>query len=128
MNFLLWIGNLKKLLFPRRGNTIRKPAEGRKPLMELLEDRLTPAAPTLLSIARSSPSQAQTNASAVTFAVTFSEPVTGVDQSDFQIVTTGSLISNPLQVSGSGASYNVTINGIGGNGSIAVKLLRDGSI
>ena len=43
------------------------------------------------SINRTNPVGPATNATSVTFTVTFSEPVTGVDPSDFQLATTGTV-------------------------------------
>ena len=44
-------------------------------------------APTLASFVQSDP--ARTSANAVHYTVTFSEPVTGVDEDDFTLITTG---------------------------------------
>lgn len=64
-------------------------------------DKTTPA---IFSITRSNPSP--TNATTVDFLITFSEPVTGVDFSDFGLTTnTGASINN---ISGSGSSYLIT--------------------
>src|SRR4051812_30495647 len=80
------------------------------PQLELLEARLTPAAPSVLSINRLTTSPF-TNSSSIDYAVTFSQPVTGVDEADFQVVKTGTIVTNPLQLTGSGTAYNVTVGG-----------------
>jgi hypothetical protein len=65
----------------------------------------------------------------VRFAVNFSEPVTGVDASDFSLVATGSISSSGLSdVSGSGASYTVTINTGTGDGTLQLNLTDNDSI
>ena len=99
-------------------------------LAENLEQRcLLSAAPVVLSINRSNPSGSITSASSVTYAVAFSESVTGVDPTDFSAITSGSVTyTNPVVVSGSGSSYNVTINGIAGSGTLGLNLVDSGSI
>ena len=65
-----------------------------------LEDRITPAAPTVLSINRLNGTSASTSAS---FQVTFDQTVTGVDSTDFSIIKTGSVIGASISsVTGSG--------------------------
>ena len=61
------------------------------------------------------------------FTVTFSESVTGVDASDFTIVTTGTVASTGINVSGSASVYNVTINGVNGNGTLGLNLNSSGT-
>src|SRR4029079_8765923 len=70
-------------------------------------------APFVQSINRTTPPGPVTSATSVTYTVTFSESVTGVDASDFQVVATGSVATTqPVVVSGSGAVYAVTVHGI----------------
>ena len=45
----------------------------------------------VVSIDRTTPAGPITNAAAVNYTVTFSEAVTGVNSSDFQVVTSGSV-------------------------------------
>jgi hypothetical protein len=84
-------------------------------------------APTVSSIDRhtSSPS----NGGTVQWDVTFSESVTGVDASDFQLVNTG-LGGTPqiTNVTGSGSTYTVTASTGTGNGSLGLNLVDDDSI
>lgn len=83
--------------------------------------------PTVVSInlAGSTP----TNASSVTFTVTFSEDVTGVDPTDFVPVMGGGLSGASVTgVSGSGSSYNVTVNTGSGSGTLGLNLVDDNSI
>ena len=70
-----------------------------------------------------------TNAATVDFTVTFSEPVTGVDESDF-LLTPGGNVSGAFitDVNGVDAAYTVTVNTGTGNGSIRLDLIDDDSI
>ena len=101
-------------------------------IAESLETRmlLSSAPPFVEAINRSSPSGAVTDATSVTYTVTFNEPVVGVDASDFQVTTSGSTAaSTPVMVTPlSGASYLVTVNGIHGNGTLGLNLVDDGTI
>lgn len=73
------------------------------------------AAPTVVSVARTTPTAQFTNASTVVYTVTFSEAVTGIDLADFAPdgVTVGS-----KTFTGSGAVYQVTLSGLTGNGHL----------
>ena len=84
--------------------------------------------PTVLSINRSNPAGPSTNASSVTYAVTFSEPVAGVDATDFSLALNGVTASTPVVVSGNGASYTVGINEISGNGTLGQDQVDEASI
>ena len=68
-----------------------------------------------------------TNATSETFTVTFSEPVTGVVASDFTLTETGSTTGAISSISGSGATYTVTVTGISGNGSMRLDLNGSGT-
>lgn len=86
-------------------------------------------APYVVAIDRASPLGPATGAASVTFAVTFSESVTGVDLNAFQVVTTGSVsATSPLEVVGAGAAYTVTVHGIAGSGTLGLNLVDNGSI
>lgn len=81
-------------------------------------------APSAVSITRASPNPS--NAASVDFAVTFSESVTGVDATDFSLVTSnGAAISS---VSGSGASYLVSVTTGTGNDTLRLDFLDDDSV
>ncbi|MEO1401710.1 MAG: Ig-like domain-containing protein [Cyanobacteria bacterium J06635_1] len=69
-----------------------------------------------------------TNASSVTFDVTFSESVTGVGTADFALATTGTASGTIASVSGSGTSYTVTVNSLSGEGTLGLNLVDDDSI
>ena len=64
------------------------------------------------------------------FTVTFSEPVTGVNPTDFQVVTTGTVGDTLVQVTppGPAAVYTVTVSGITGNGTLGLNLVDNGNI
>ena len=85
--------------------------------------------PSLVSIVRQSPASLNTNAGNVTYQVTFNETVTGFDASDVSLALTGNLTTGSVQVSPvNETTYNVTVNGIVGNGTLGIILLNDGTI
>jgi hypothetical protein len=84
-------------------------------------------APTVESVVRDGVSP--TTATSVTFTVTFSEAVSGVDASDFVVTTlSGSINAGALIVSGSGAVYTVTVPVAGSQGSFRLDVVANGSI
>ena len=85
--------------------------------------------PVVTSIDRTTPSGPITNASSVTYTVTFSEPVTGVDPTDFALATTGTIAATLTQVTAVSSSvYTVTVSGITGNGTLGLNLVDNGTI
>ncbi len=65
----------------------------------------------------------------MSFTVTFSEAVTGVNPSDFQVLFGGSVGATLTQVTpASGAVYTLTVSGITGNGTLGVNLEDNGDI
>jgi len=87
------------------------------------------ASPWVQSIDRAIPADANTNASTVTFTATFSEPVTGVDPTDFSLVQTGSVGVTLTQISVVSPSvYRLTASGVTGNGTLGLNLVDNGSI
>ena len=85
--------------------------------------------PVVVSIARTTPSGSTTDASAVSYTVTFSEAVTGVDPTDFTLATTGTIATTLRQVTPVSTSvYTVTVSGITGNGTLGLNLVDNGSI
>lgn len=60
--------------------------------------------------------------------VTFSEPVTGVDGSDFALALSGVTASGRLSVAGSGSTYTVTASDVSGFGTIGLNLVDNGTI
>ncbi|WP_181690008.1 Ig-like domain-containing protein [Stutzerimonas zhaodongensis] len=83
------------------------------------------AAPSVSSISLMGP--AKTNATSVSYAVTFSKAVTGVDLSDFELASTGTASGTVTSVSGSGSSYTVTVGGITGDGTLRLALQSSGT-
>ena len=81
-------------------------------------------APTVQSINRFSPAGESTNASSVTWRVTFSESVTGVDSSDFALAPTvtgaGSVSVSPVN----GSTYDVSASTGSGNGALGLDLVE----
>jgi len=82
--------------------------------------------PFVESIVRTDPDP--TNAAAVGFTVNFSEAVTGVNKSDFVLTTTGIANASISSVSGSGATYFVTVNTGSGNGTIRLDAVDNNTI
>jgi hypothetical protein len=72
-----------------------------------------------------------TNHTSVSWTVTFSTAVSGVQASDFQVATAGSVGTPTVtSVTGSGSSYTVTVGNIAANGSgtVGLNLTDDDSI
>jgi len=70
-----------------------------------------------------------TMSGSVRFVVNFSEPVTGVDASDFVPALTGSIYgANVIEVVGGGTAYTVTVNTGAGDGTLRLDLIDDDSI
>lgn len=72
------------------------------------------------------------NAGTLRFAVAFSEPVTGVDTSAFQLTTTGSVVSAISDVIASGQNATVAVGVTSGSGTVRLDLvsgaaLKDGA-
>lgn len=80
-------------------------------------------APTVSGILRQSPTSAQTNATAVTFRVTFSEPVKNVSTDDFALMASGSVSGRIDSVSASaGSVIDVSVSDISGGGTLGLNL------
>jgi hypothetical protein len=81
------------------------------------------------SISRTSPLGPVTNATSVTYTVTFSEGVTGVAAGDFALALTGTVVGTISQVTPvNGAVYTVTVTGIAGYGTLGLNLVDNASI
>ena len=86
-------------------------------------------APFVQSINLTTPAGPFTPASSVTFTVTFSDSVTGVNAGDFQLALGGTVAATITQVTPvSGAVYTVTVGGITGGGTLGLNLADNGSI
>jgi uncharacterized repeat protein (TIGR01451 family) len=79
-------------------------------------------APPVVTINQAPGQTDPTSTSPITFAVAFSEPVTGFTGSDVSFV--GSLVGGTLAaaVAGSGANYTVSVTGMSGVGIVAVSI------
>jgi hypothetical protein len=67
-----------------------------------------------------------TTANSVTFNVTFTEPVTGVDAADFSVATTGGATATIGTVGGSGTAYTIPVT-FGGTGTVQLSLNASGT-
>jgi len=83
-------------------------------------------APTVTSIVRANPNP--TNLTSVNFTVTFSESVTGVDITNFNLTTSGVSGAAVSGFSGSGSSYTATVSTGTGNGTIRLNVSSNNSI
>ena len=84
-------------------------------------------APTVSSIVRADADN--TGAASVNFTVTFSEPVTGVDANDFSLHVTGNVTGATISgVTGTGATYTVTVNTGTESGSLRLDVLASATI
>src|SRR5688572_12041201 len=70
-----------------------------------------------------------THAASVDFTINFSKSVTGVNETDFVLTTTGGISGVSIaSVTGSGTTYTVTVNTGSGNGTIRLNVLDNDSI
>ena len=124
--------NAFRKLFSNSQNRKARRASG-LPRLELFrfEDRIVPAVPfspafpNALSITAGS--GAVTNSAS--FTVTFNQPVIGVDATDFNLISTGSVANGTItSVFGSGDTYTVNVNGITGTGTLGLNLVSLPSI
>ena len=84
-------------------------------------------APTVYGTFQATPSP--TSAASVDFYLLFSEDVTGVDPSDFNLTTTGSISGASVTGgNGSNSSYTITVNTGTGNGTIRLNVVDDDTI
>ncbi len=83
--------------------------------------------PTAVSINRTGSAAAETNGSSLSYTVTFSENVTGVDASDFQITTSDTASGSIASVTGSGSVYTAIVNNLSGNGNLSLNLKSSGT-
>jgi hypothetical protein len=84
-------------------------------------------APTVASVTRLTPSNQATNASAVTFRVTYSEPVTNVTGASFAVQgVNGGTVAGTIAVSGTDNTdtRDVTVTITGGSGEFTLKIVN----
>lgn len=86
-------------------------------------------APAISSIVRTGGAAASVAAAAssVSYTVTFDQSVTGVDLSDFSLTTSGSASATLASLSGSGSTYTVTLDTLGGDGTLRLDLKSSGT-
>src|SRR5262249_27759633 len=90
--------------------------------------RVDTLAPTVVSVNRQNPTAASSSADTITFRVTFSEQVSGVDASDFTLTFSGGLvgaISGVTQVGGS--VFDVTAGPLAGEGGVRLDVNAGGA-
>ena len=86
------------------------------------------AAPAVVSINRLNPTAASGSTQTIIYRVTFSEPVSGVDASDFTLTLGGGLAGAISGVSGSsGSAVDVTIDPLSGEGTVRLDLNASGT-
>jgi hypothetical protein len=124
MRDFVWRKRLHQLFKP----TAARRAKPHRPRFEEMEQRLTPAAPVVLSINRLMPPTPDTSAASVQYAVTFDQPVTGVDAADFKVAASGAAAVASVSAVGGGALYFVTLDGVHGNGSLRLDLIDNDTI
>ena len=84
-------------------------------------------APTALSLTRKTANPILTASAG--FKAIFSEDVTGVDLTDFEVILTGAATGSLSTISQVNArTYDITVNGISGEGTIGLNLKNDQSI
>lgn len=83
-------------------------------------------APTVSTIDRADPSP--TSATSVSWTVTFSQSVTGVNAADFTLVQSGVSGASITSVTGSGTAWTVTANTGSGSGTLGLNLVDNDSI
>jgi hypothetical protein len=72
---------------------------------------LDTAAPVFTSVLRHAPSSETTGLDALTFRLTFSEPIRGLDSNDFAVTGSTATVSRVAMVSGTLGSYDATVSG-----------------
>jgi hypothetical protein len=85
--------------------------------------------PSVTSIVRTGGASATVTsaATAITYTVTFDQAVSGVDASDFTVTGSGTASGSVASVSGTGSTYTVTVNNLGGDGSLRLDLKNSGT-
>ncbi|MEY2882061.1 MAG: hypothetical protein RLZZ15_4441, partial [Verrucomicrobiota bacterium] len=85
------------------------------------------AAPYVTTINRLPQNTLVVSGTSTVFRVTFNASVTGVDIADFTLVKIGTATGTIASVTGSGASYDVTVNAISGFGQLRLDLKSSGT-
>ncbi len=86
-------------------------------------------APVVMSLNRTGNDPVNTGITEVGYRLIFSEEVTGVDLSDLEVVLTGSATAILNTITAVDArTYDITVDGVGGQGTIGVNVKADDSI
>jgi hypothetical protein len=102
-------------------------ASADQPVLTIHYHLKTGGSPSVIAILRAGSDP--TVASSRRFTVAFSEPVTGVDPTDFTLTTTGGISGAAVtEISGSGDTYTVTIGTGSGGGTIRLDVADNDSI
>ncbi len=94
-------------------------------------DQVPPVVLAITPTTPASPGSLVTSASSVSYAVTFSKLVTGVDPTDFVLTETGTVVATSTQVTVDPNNPNnwiVTISGITGDGTLGLQLANNNHI
>lgn len=83
--------------------------------------------PVVSSITRLNPITAANVASTLVWRVTFAEPVSGVDSSDFALSATGASGTIASVSASSGTTIDVTVNNVAGDGTLRLDLKSSGT-
>jgi len=95
-------------------------------VFNIISNGVITSAPTVVSSVRVNPNP--TNFDTVHFKVTFSTTVTGVDEGDFNLTTSGVSGAAVSGISGSGNIYDVSVSTGSGSGSIRLNVAGNGTI
>ncbi|GAA6121048.1 IPTL-CTERM sorting domain-containing protein [Acidovorax sp. FG27] len=95
----------------------------------LAQDLTIYTPPTVTSIVRASGASGAVAAStaSVSYTVSFSQSVTGIDLGDFTLTTAGSAMGDLSGLSGSGTTWTVAVSGLRGDGVLRLDLKAGGT-
>jgi hypothetical protein len=126
-----WLNQIFRAAIQRKTPHHNDVASRFRPSLETLEDRLVPSATTVSSIARMTPTGQFTNASSVTYLITFADATTGLAASNLSLTGTAgaglpsSDIGTPVTTDG-GLEWSDTVTGLAGlNGTLMLNLDND---
>jgi rhamnogalacturonan endolyase len=84
--------------------------------------------PTIVSIRRLNPATAATTGSTLVYRVTFAEPVSGVDATDFSLTLASGVTAAISSLSAvNSTTYDVTVTGAAGDGTVRLDLKSSGT-
>jgi rhamnogalacturonan endolyase len=86
-----------------------------------------PAAPAIASIKRLNPATYSTNGGTVVYRVTFTEPVTGVGQTDFTLTKSGTAGTLSGCSTVNPTTYDLTASSVSGDGTLRLDLIASGT-